>query len=50
MAKRIVWTEQAKAGIRGIEQPLLCRSSKRWHASAHDGEGNTKWRRSRPAA
>jgi plasmid stabilization system protein ParE len=42
MAKRIVWTEQAKADVRGIEQPVALQILKTLARYAHDGEGNTK--------
>jgi mRNA-degrading endonuclease RelE of RelBE toxin-antitoxin system len=42
MAKRIVWTDQAKADIRGIEQPTALLILKTLARYAQSGEGNTK--------
>jgi hypothetical protein len=42
MAKRIVWTEQAKADVRGIEQPIAWQILKTLARYALTGEGNTK--------
>ena len=42
MAKRIVWTEQAKADIRGIEQPIAIQVLKTLGRYVLTGEGNTK--------
>jgi len=42
MAKRIVWTEQAKADVRGIEQPIAMRILKTLARYVQTGEGNTK--------
>jgi plasmid stabilization system protein ParE len=42
MAKYIVWTEQAKADVRGIEQPIALQILKTLARYAHTGEGNTK--------
>jgi plasmid stabilization system protein ParE len=42
MAKRIVWTEQAKADVRGIEQPIALQILKTLARYAQTGEGNTK--------
>jgi hypothetical protein len=42
MAKRIVWTEQAKADVRGIEQPIARQILKTLARYAQTGEGNTK--------
>ena len=42
MAKRVVWTEQAKADIRGIEQSIASRILKTLARYAQTGEGNTK--------
>ena len=42
MGKRIVWTEQAKADIRGIEQPIALQILKTLARYAQTGEGNTK--------
>ena len=42
MAKRIVWTEQARADVRGIEQPIAWQILKTLARYALTGEGNTK--------
>ena len=42
MAKRIVWTEQAKADVRGIERPVAMQILKTLARYAQAGEGNTK--------
>jgi hypothetical protein len=42
MAKRIVWTEQAKADVRGIEQPIALQILKTLARYTLTGEGNTK--------
>jgi len=42
MAKRIVWTEQAKSDIRGIEQPLATQILKTLGRCVLTGEGATK--------
>ena len=42
MAKRIVWTNQAKADVRGIEQPIALQILKTLARYAQTGEGNTK--------
>jgi|HubBroStandDraft_2_1064218.scaffolds.fasta_scaffold189043_3 plasmid stabilization system protein ParE len=42
MARRIVWTEQAKADVRGIEQPVALQILKTLARYARTGEGNTK--------
>ncbi len=42
MAKRVVWTEQAKTGIRGVEQSTAWRILKTLARYAQTGEGNTK--------
>lgn len=42
MAKRIVWTEQAKADVRAIEQPIALQILKTLARYALTGEGNTK--------
>jgi hypothetical protein len=42
MAKRIVWTEQAKADLRGIEQPIAMQILKTLARYARTGEGNTQ--------
>jgi plasmid stabilization system protein ParE len=42
MAKRIVWTEQAKADIRGIEQFIALQILKTLARYAQTGDGNTK--------
>jgi len=42
MAKRVVWTEQAKADVRGIEQPIALQILKTLARYALTGEGNTK--------
>ena len=42
MAKRIVWTERAKADVRGIEQPVALQILKTLARYALTGEGNTK--------
>ena len=42
MAKRIAWTEQAKADIRGIERPIALQILKTLARYAQTGEGNTR--------
>jgi mRNA-degrading endonuclease RelE of RelBE toxin-antitoxin system len=42
MGKRIVWAEQAKADVRGIEQPIAWQILKTLARYAQTGEGNTK--------
>jgi plasmid stabilization system protein ParE len=42
MAKGIVWTGQAKADVRGIEQPIALLILKTLARYAQTGEGNTK--------
>jgi len=42
MAKRIVWTEQAKADLIGIEQPIALTILKTLARYALTGEGNTR--------
>ena len=42
MAKGVVWTEQAKADIRGIEQPIALQILRTLARYAQTGEGNTK--------
>jgi plasmid stabilization system protein ParE len=42
MAKRIVWTDQAKVDVRGIEQPIALQILKTLARYAQTGEGNTK--------
>ena len=42
MAKRIVWTEQAEADIRGIEQPIAMQILKTIGRYVLAGEGDTK--------
>lgn len=42
MAKRIVWTEQAKADVRAIEQPIALQILKTLARYVQSGEGNTK--------
>ena len=42
MAKRIVWTEQAKADLRGIEQPIALQILKTLGRYVLTGEGATK--------
>jgi mRNA-degrading endonuclease RelE of RelBE toxin-antitoxin system len=42
MAKRIVWTEQAKADVRSIEQPVALQSLKTLARYIQAGEGDTK--------
>ena len=42
MVKRLVWTEQAKVDIRGIEQPIALQILKALARYARAGEGNTK--------
>ena len=42
MAKRIVWTEQAKADVRGIERPIVLQILKTLARYVLTGEGNTK--------
>jgi hypothetical protein len=39
MAKRIVWTGQAKADIRAIEQPIAIQIFKTLGRYVHSGEG-----------
>jgi plasmid stabilization system protein ParE len=41
-AKHIVWTEQARTDIRGIEQPIALQILKTLARYAQTGEGNTK--------
>lgn len=41
MAKRIVWTDQAKADIRGIEQPVTLQILKTLGRYLQSGEGDT---------
>jgi plasmid stabilization system protein ParE len=42
MAKRVVWTRQARADLRGIEQPVAMQILKTLARYAYTGEGNTK--------
>ena len=42
MAKRIVWTEQAKADIRGVERSIALQILKTLARYALTGEGNTR--------
>lgn len=42
MARRIVWTDQAKADLRGIEQPIALQILKTLARYAKTGQGNTK--------
>ena len=42
MARHIVWTEQAKADIRGIEQPIAWQILKTLARYAQTGEGDAK--------
>lgn len=42
MAKRIVWTDQAKADVRGIEQPIAIQILKTLGRYVLTGEGGTK--------
>jgi plasmid stabilization system protein ParE len=42
MAKRTVWTEQARADLRQIDQPIALQILKTLARYAHAGEGNVK--------
>jgi plasmid stabilization system protein ParE len=42
MVKRVVWTEQARADVRGIEQPIALQILKTLARYAQTGEGKTK--------
>ena len=42
MATRIAWSEQAKADIRSIDQPIALQILKTLARYAQTGEGNTK--------
>ena len=42
MAKRIVWTDQARADLRAVEQPIALQILKTLARYAYSGEGNTK--------
>ena len=42
MVKRVVWTGQARADVRGIEQPIALQILKTPARYAQTGEGNTK--------
>lgn len=42
MAKRIVWTGQARADLRGIERPVALQILKTLARYVQAGEGNTK--------
>ena len=42
MAKRIVWTEQAKADVRAIKQPIAIQILKTLARYVRTGEGATK--------
>lgn len=42
MGKRLVWTEQAKSDVRGIEQPIALQILKTLARYVQTSEGNTK--------
>ena len=42
MARRVVWTERARADLRAIEQPVAMRILRTLARYAHTGEGDTK--------
>lgn len=42
MAKRIVWTEQARTDVRAIPRPVALQILKTLARYIHTGEGNTK--------
>jgi plasmid stabilization system protein ParE len=42
MAKRVVWTEQARADVRGIEQPVALQILRTPARYARTGAGNTE--------
>jgi plasmid stabilization system protein ParE len=42
MAKHVVWTEQARADLRAIEQPIALQILKTLARYAQTGDGNTK--------
>lgn len=42
MAKNIVWTDQARADVRAIEQPVALQILKTLARYTSTGEGNTK--------
>ena len=42
MTKRVVWTEQARADVRAIEQPIALQILKTLARYVQTGEGNTK--------
>jgi len=42
MAKRIVWTKQARADLRRIDQPVALQVLKTLARYAHAGEGNVR--------
>jgi mRNA-degrading endonuclease RelE of RelBE toxin-antitoxin system len=42
MAKRIVWTQQARADLRQIDRPIALQILKTLARYAHTGEGNVK--------
>lgn len=42
MARRIVWTDQAKADVRAIEQPIALQILKTLGRYLLSGEGSTK--------
>ena len=42
MAKRIVWTEQARTDVRAIPRPVALQILKTLARYTHTGEGNTK--------
>ncbi len=42
MAKRIVWTDQARVDVRAIEQPIALQILKTLARYAESGEGNTR--------
>jgi mRNA-degrading endonuclease RelE of RelBE toxin-antitoxin system len=42
MAKRVVWTEQARSDLRAIEQPIAVQILRTLARYAQTGEGDTK--------
>ncbi len=42
MAKRVVWSEQAREDLRGIEQPIALQILKTLGRYVHSGEGATR--------
>jgi len=42
MAKRVVWTDRARADLRAIEQPVAMRILRTLARYAYTGEGDTK--------